>query len=123
MKKIFKEKNFNNFVWAPLSSRVNIYIKQGLPHGPGCWSLVKDSWWWLEDSRRTIWSLQRLLVVQYASAILTSVFPVHQKRENHLKPAADLLVLLPMQQQQPGLQQPYQQLIQAWIFQQKQLQQ
>ncbi len=26
MKKIFKEKNFNNFVWAPLSSRVNIYI-------------------------------------------------------------------------------------------------
>jgi hypothetical protein len=24
--KIFKLKNFNNFVWAPLGSRVNIYI-------------------------------------------------------------------------------------------------
>ncbi len=26
MAKIFKLKNFNNFVWAPLGSRVNIYI-------------------------------------------------------------------------------------------------
>ncbi len=26
MEKIFKQKNFNNFVWAPLGSRVNIYI-------------------------------------------------------------------------------------------------
>jgi hypothetical protein len=26
MEKIFKQKNFNNFVWAPLDSRVNIYI-------------------------------------------------------------------------------------------------
>ncbi len=26
MEKIFKQKNFNNFVWAPLVSRVNIYI-------------------------------------------------------------------------------------------------
>ncbi len=26
MEKIFKEKNFNNFVWAPLGSRINIYI-------------------------------------------------------------------------------------------------
>ncbi len=26
MEKIFKLKNFNNFVWAPLGSRVNIYI-------------------------------------------------------------------------------------------------
>jgi hypothetical protein len=25
MEKIFKQKNFNNFVWAPLGSRVNIY--------------------------------------------------------------------------------------------------
>ncbi len=27
MEKIFKEKNFHNFVWAPLGSRVNIYIR------------------------------------------------------------------------------------------------
>ena len=26
MEKIFKQKNFNNFVWSPLGSRVNIYI-------------------------------------------------------------------------------------------------
>jgi hypothetical protein len=26
MEKNFKQKNFNNFVWAPLGSRVNIYI-------------------------------------------------------------------------------------------------
>jgi hypothetical protein len=26
MKKTFKQKNFNNFVWTPLGSRVNIYI-------------------------------------------------------------------------------------------------
>ncbi len=26
MEKIFKQKNFNNIVWAPLGSRVNIYI-------------------------------------------------------------------------------------------------
>ncbi len=26
MEKIFKQKNFNNLVWAPLGSRVNIYI-------------------------------------------------------------------------------------------------
>jgi hypothetical protein len=26
MEKIFNQKNFNNFVWAPLGSRVNIYI-------------------------------------------------------------------------------------------------
>ncbi len=26
MEKIFKQKSFNNFVWAPLGSRVNIYI-------------------------------------------------------------------------------------------------
>jgi hypothetical protein len=26
IEKIFKQKNFNNFVWAPLGSRVNIYI-------------------------------------------------------------------------------------------------
>ena len=26
MEKIFKQKNFDNFVWAPLGSRVNIYI-------------------------------------------------------------------------------------------------
>ncbi len=26
MEKIFKLKNFNNFVWAPLDSRVNIYL-------------------------------------------------------------------------------------------------
>ncbi len=30
MEKIFKQKNFNNFVWAPLGSRVNIYIKFSL---------------------------------------------------------------------------------------------
>ncbi len=27
METIFKQKNFNNFFWAPLGSRVNIYIK------------------------------------------------------------------------------------------------
>jgi hypothetical protein len=26
VEKIFKLKNFDNFVWAPLGSRVNIYI-------------------------------------------------------------------------------------------------
>jgi hypothetical protein len=26
MEKVFKQKHFNNFVWAPLGSRVNIYI-------------------------------------------------------------------------------------------------
>jgi hypothetical protein len=26
MEKIFKQKNFNNLVWAPLGSRVNIYL-------------------------------------------------------------------------------------------------
>jgi hypothetical protein len=27
MEKIFNQKNFNNFVWSPLGSRGNIYIK------------------------------------------------------------------------------------------------
>ncbi len=31
MKKIFNQKNFNNFVGTPLNSRVNIYIYKSLP--------------------------------------------------------------------------------------------
>jgi hypothetical protein len=30
MEKIFNEKNFNNFVWATLGSRVNTYINFSL---------------------------------------------------------------------------------------------
>jgi hypothetical protein len=31
MEKNFKQKNFNNFVWTPLGSRVNIYTYKFLP--------------------------------------------------------------------------------------------
>jgi len=34
MAKTFKQKNFNNFVWTPLGSRVNIYKFLPLPLPP-----------------------------------------------------------------------------------------
>jgi hypothetical protein len=40
MEKIFKQKNFNNFVWTPLGSRVNIYINFCLQVHFGVCSLI-----------------------------------------------------------------------------------
>jgi hypothetical protein len=40
MEKTFKQKNFNNFVWTPLGSRVNIYINFAFKFTLGVCSLI-----------------------------------------------------------------------------------